>query len=200
MKRHLALAISLAALMAPLPALAQSADGSSAAGSIAPTIPESQIEAAEFASPYQFLSAATSVDEFAIQASALAETKNASAEVKTIAAETAGLHQALMRGSLAAGKADGVEIAKPSVDGEQQGLLGKLEALDGGDFDRAYVEAQLFVHQRAIAIYRGYAGKADSLGQFATSALPNVVAQYGKLVAFAEASGMSATPQEPAQN
>jgi putative membrane protein len=192
MKRNVLVISALAALLAT-PAMSQEERR------IVPTIPESQIEAVALVSPFQFLSAATSANEFVIKAGAHAEAKAGSDTLKSLATEMAGLHAALMEGAIAAGKGASVEIARPSVDGEQQGLLGKLEALDGADFDRAYVEALVFGQQRAIAIYRGYADKPDALGQFAAQALPQVIAQYNSLVERAEAmDGDAAKPQVPA--
>lgn len=176
------------------PALAQDP-----ARKVVPTIPESQIAPADLSSPYEFLSAATSASEFIRQAGALAEAKQSSAAVKATASALGDTHTQLIAHARSAGKTDGVEIAKPSVDGEQQGLLGKLQGLDGAEFDRALIEAYVFVHQRAIALYRGYAEKADSLGKFAAAASPQITTDYYKVAQMATMSGAEAAePQKPA--
>ncbi len=179
--------------LAPLPAWAQAQTDT-----LTPTIPESQIEAAKLSSTYEFLSVATSIDDFQVKAAKLAETGAQSEDVKAFAAMMASHHTDLAKQSTEAGKAEKVEIATPSVDGEQQGLLTKLEGLKGPDFDRAYVEAEVYIHQRAIAIYKGYAGENNSLGRFAAQALPAVAEHYGQAIKLAEQFGKEGTKQQPA--
>lgn len=192
MIRQILIAASLSAMMAPLPVYAQDQPRK-----LTPTIPETQIEAAEFSSPYEFLSAATSIDEFEIEAGALAERLSGTAAVKDLAASMSAQHAASMRDIRAAGKQDGVDIAKPSVDGEQQGMLAKLEALEGAEFDQAYADTQVYIHQRAIAIYRGYAEEQDSLGKFAANALPAVMDHYTMSIDLARQLGLESVVQEP---
>ncbi len=194
MIRQILLASSLVALMAPVTAFAQ-VD----MGKVTPTIPESQIEAAEFSSPFEYVSAATSIDQFEIEAAALAQERAGSSEVKSFAADMATRHEALMSDIRAAGKADQVDIAKPSVDGEQQGMLGKMEALNGEEFDRAYANTQVYIHQRAIAIHRGYAENQDSLGKFAAAALPSLLTDYTAAITLAETVGVTSAEQQPAE-
>ena len=165
--------------------------GQAQTDSLVPTIPATQIKPAELSSPYEFLSAATSADDFIIKAGALAATNAESPEVKSLAAQLAAEHSAMMKESQAAGKSDQVDIATPSVDGEQKGLLGKLEPLTGADFDRAFVEAQIFVHQRTIAYYSGYADEGNNLAQFAATALPKLVEHYTALLELAETMGLA---------
>ena len=188
--------IILAALVAcaPLPAFAQAKTDT-----LIPTIPESQIEAAKLSSTYEFLSTATSIDDFQVKAAALAESAAQSEEVKAFAATMASHHAELAKQDIAAGKAEKVEIATPSVDGEQQGLLTKLEGLKGPEFDRAYVEAEVYIHQRAIAIYKGYAGENNALGRFAAEALPAVKQHYAEVIKLAGNFGKQGTVQQPAQ-
>jgi putative membrane protein len=185
--------------LAMVACLASPAFAQDPARKVAPTIPESQIAPADLSSPYEFLSAATSASEFIRQAGALAEAKQSSAAVKATASALAEKHAKLISDARAAGKTDGVEIAQPSVDGEQQGLLGKLQGLDEAEFDRALIEAYVFVHQRAIALYRGYAETADSLGKFAAATSPQITTDYSKVAEMAAMSGAEAAePQKPA--
>jgi predicted outer membrane protein len=153
---------------------------------VTPTIPETQLEPAELSSPYEFLSVATSASDFAVEAAALAKANAGSADVKSIAEHLAQTHEAITPQIIAAGATQGVEIATPSMDGEQVGLIGKLTALNGADLDIAYVDSQIFLHQRTIAYYRGYADEENALGAFAQEALPKLVSDYGVLVAMAE--------------
>ena len=193
MIRQLLLAASLSVVMAPLSVWAE--DGTR---KLTPTLPETQIEAADFSSPFEFLSAATSIDEFEIESAALAEQLSGSGAVKDFASSMSAKHAASMRDIRATGKSDGVDIAKPSVDGEQKGMLAKLEALDGEAFDRAYADTQVYIHQRAIAIYRGYAEKQDSLGKFAANALPAVIGDYAAAIDLARQLGLDSVEQKPA--
>jgi predicted outer membrane protein len=179
--RKLILAVLPLALISASTSFAQTATDR-----LTPTIPETQIEPAPLSSPYEFLSVATSASDFVSEAAALASANEASEAVTTLAADLAATHAALKAELVAAGKADSVEIAKPAVDGEQAGLLGKLEPLKGVEFDRAYVESQIFGHQRAIAYYRGFADRTTALGAFAKETLQKLVADYSVLVATAE--------------
>src|SRR5690606_28647996 len=119
---------------------------------------------------------ATSASEFVIQTAEAAETRAGSEEIRSIASELAATHTTLMKKLEAAGTEAGVDIAEPSMDGEQNGLLGKLTSLEGAQFDADYVDAQIFVHQRTIAYYRGYADRQDPLGEAAQRLLPTILA------------------------
>jgi predicted outer membrane protein len=178
-RRPLLALISLALLASAPAAIAQTQTETETR--VVPTIPETQIEPTVLSSPYEFLSVATSVNEFVIEAAALAETRVASDAVRSKAAELAEIHAAIRSELIAAGKTDGVEIAKPAMDGEQQGLLKRMEALNAGEFDHAYIASQVWGHQRAIAYYRGYATQEDAVGMAAAKALPTILADYAAL-------------------
>ncbi len=154
--------------------------------SLTPTIPETQLEPVALSSPYEFLSVATSASDFVVETAALAIAASTSEPVKSMAARLSANHAAIKTAAVAAGQAQSVEIAKPAMDGEQAGLLGKLQPLKGADMDSAYVESQLFAHQRTIAYYQGYAQKDDALGSFARQTLPTLVADYGMLMQLAK--------------
>lgn len=188
MSRSLAIALLPLTLFASL-ALAQTPNAR-----LTPTIPETQIEPAPLSSPFEFLSVATSASDFLIETAALASAKGESEDVKAMAAKLAASHTALKAELAAAGMQDRVDIAKAAMDGEQTGLLGKMEPLEGAALDAAYVDAQLFVYQRTIAYYRGYADRQDSLGKAAQRLLPTLVAEYGQLIALAE----KVEPTQPA--
>lgn len=180
------------ALLVSVSALAQTGSDK-----VAPTIPETQIKPAELSSDYEFLSVATSADEFIVKAAAIAATNAEAPEVKTLAQELTTAHTALIAASQAAGKADKVDIAAPSEDGEQSGLLGKLQALKGAEFDKAYVESQLFAYQRTISYYRGYADEGNNLAKFAGDTVPELVARYRALLDLAAQVGIGSAAQAP---
>ncbi len=184
MIRRPLLALFPLALLVSSPALAQTATDR-----LTPTIPETQIEPAALSSPYEFLSVATSASDFVVEAAALANKNAGSEEVKAMAAKLSAAHAAIKSEITAAGKADGVEVAKPAMDGEQSGLIGKMEALKGAEFDKAYVASQIFGHQRAIAYYRGYANKPNGLGAFAAKMLPTLVKDYIELSSMGDKLG-----------
>ena len=191
-RRPLLALISLALLASAPAAIAQTQTETR----VVPTIPETQIEPTVLSSPYEFLSVATSVNEFVIEAAALAETRVASDAVRSKAAELAETHAAIRSELIAAGKTDGVEIAKPAMDGEQQGLLKRMEALNAGEFDQAYIASQVWGHQRAIAYYRGYATQENAVGMAAAKALPTILADYAALSEMNEQLGAQhAAPQ-----
>lgn len=156
---------------------------------LTPTIPATQIEALQLATPYEFLSASTGVDEFEVKAADLAATLAESNDVKIFAERTKADHLALVAEAKVAGKADKADIAGATIDGEQQGLLTKMEGLRGAAFDRAYAEAQVFVHQRAVAVYKGYAEKDTNLGRFAAATLPKIVSHFEEAQRLAAALG-----------
>ena len=160
-----------------------------------PTIPETQIEPRTVATPYEFISAASSADDFEIKSSTLAAERAASADVKAFAAMLVEDHTAAMAKLMEAGKADGVEIAQPSPDGEQQGLLGKLEAVEGAAFDRMFIQAQVFIHQRAIALFKGYGEGSSNLNRYAASSLPTLSAHYATALQLAQAMEMENAAQ-----
>jgi len=188
-------AVILAALLtaAPFPALAQAQTDT-----LTPTIPATQIEALQLASTYEFLSTSSGVDEFQTKVAELAASRATSPEVKAFAQKMSDEHLALLRDATNAGQADGVELAGATIDGEQQGLLTKMETLEGEAFDRAFMESQIFVHQRAIATYKGYAKEPNNLGRFAAAALPKVIAHYEEALALAQKFGIGAAQQSQA--
>lgn len=192
MTRHAFLAVPLALL------LTTGAFAQAQTDSLSPTIPATQIKPSELAGPYEFLSVSTSADDFIMKLGALAQQNAGSGEVKTLAAELADQHKMMMDEARAAGKLDKVEIAAPAVDGEQKGLLAKLEPVKGADFDRAFVEAQIFVHQRAIAYYAGYQDEGNNLAAFAAKGLPVLAGQYDRLQALAKQMGIGGVEQVPA--
>ena len=169
-----------------LPVFAQSQGDSSI-----PTIPESQIQPRQFSSTYEFLSTADASSEFEILSSTMALKKSQSDEIKMLAQRMIDDHTRAQQALREAGKADQTEIAAPSPDGEQKGLLNKMEPVTGADFDRLYIESQIFAHQRAIAIFKGYQTNDNNLGRFAAKTLPTLVQHYAMVIEAA--NGMQAT-------
>lgn len=167
------------------PALSQSQGDSSI-----PTIPESQIEPRKLSSTYEFLSTADAAGQFEILSGQMALQKSGSDKIKMLARQMIDDHTKAQQELREAGKADRTEIAASSPDGEQKGLLNKLEPATGADFDRLYVESQVFAHQRAIAVFKGYQSSDNNLGRFAAKTLPTLVQHYAMVIEAA--SGLQA--------
>jgi putative membrane protein len=171
----LAVSLSLAS-----PAFAQSQSDSSV-----PTIPESQIAPRTVATTYEFVATASSGNAFEIEAATLALQKAQAPEVKALAQKMLDDHTAAQAELLAVGKTANTDIAKPAPDGEQQGLLDKLGAADPAAFDAAYVDSQVFAHQRALALFKGYAEGSEPLNQYAAKTLPTLQMHYAMVLDLA---------------
>ena len=172
------------------PVLAQTA-----ADDAVPTIPADQKAPVPAFSPYAFLATAAAANAFEIEAAKLAVQKAGDAEVKGFAQQMIADHEKAQADMFAAAKADKIEIAEPSMDGEQDGMIGKLEATSGADFDSLYVGTQLAAHQRAVALFQGYQGSDTELRRFANAALPVLVAHHDKVKALAERLKVPAVAQ-----
>ncbi|WP_161992680.1 DUF4142 domain-containing protein [Aureimonas leprariae] len=166
-----------AVLVLATPVFAQSQGDSSI-----PTIPESQIEPRSLSSTYEFVATADAADAFVISAGELALQKSGSDDIKALAKTLVDDHTRMQQELRAAGKADKTEVASASPDGEQLGLLNKMKPVAGADFDRLYVESQIFVHQRMIAVYKGYQKEDNNLGRYAAKTLPQLTQHYATVL------------------
>ena len=176
---HLSLLVA-SVLLLPLPALAQSGDGSATQ-----TVPQSQLAPVPAFSPYAFLATAAAGNAFEVEAAKIAVAKAADAEVKAFAETMLADHTKAQEEMIAAAKADKVEIAEPSMDGEQDGMLDKLKPAGGEVFDRLYVETQVAAHQRAVALFEGYQEGDTRLHDFARKALPLLKHHHEMILAIA---------------
>ncbi len=177
---------------------AQTTPGTGANDTALPAIPETQIAPAPLSSPFEFVSVATSADDFVMRAGALAETNSDDQEIKALAQKLARDHQAMMAESQPAAKEGGVDIEKPGVDGEQFRLLSLMEAERGQAFDKLFLEGQIFVHQRTIAYYLGYESEPGALGDYAKRTRPTLSAHYADIMDAAAARGLEGAQQKPA--
>ena len=172
--------LTSAVLTLPLPALAQSG-----AGSATPTVPQSQLAPVPAFSPYAFLATAAALNEFEIAAAKIAVVRASDSEVRSFAEAMVADHSAAQTAMISAAKADTVEIAKPSMDGEQDGMLAKLRPAEGPAFDRLYVETQVVAHQRAVALFEGYQDGKTNLHGFTQQTLPVLKQHLEKIIALA---------------
>ena len=174
-----------ASLLLTMPALAQSKVSQSHLAPSVPTIPESQIEPNKVATTYEFVATASSANAFEIEAAKLALQMAQSPDLRSFAQTMLDDHTAAQEELLATGKAANTDIAKPQPDGEQQGLLDGLESAEPERFDALYVDSQIFAHQRALALFKGYAEGNDPLNLYAAEALPTLQKHYGMILEIA---------------
>ena len=172
-------------LLLAMPALAQSTLSQSTLAPSVPTIPESQIEPNKVATTYEFVATASSANAFEIEAAKLALQMAQSPDVKSFAQTMIEDHTAAQEELLATGKAVSTDIAKPQPDGEQQGLLDGLEGSEPGTFDALYVDSQIFAHQRAVALFKGYAEGSEPLNLYAAKTLPTLQEHYAMILDIA---------------
>jgi putative membrane protein len=70
-----------------------------------------------------------------------------------------------------------IKVELPSkLDDEHQAKLDKLKGLSGTRFDKEYVQTQIDAHQKAVALFEGYAaaGDNDDLKKWAGDTLPTL--------------------------
>jgi len=105
----------------------------------------------------------------------LANDHAASTDVKDFAARMVSDHQKANDQLKSIATARGVTpVDQPSKN--DQATLDKLSKMQGPDFDKAYVRAQLSAHKEAVALFTSEAskGKDAELKQFASSTLPTL--------------------------
>ena len=72
------------------------------------------------------------------------------------------------------------KLAMPpdKLDAKHQAIVGELAAKQGGDFDKAYIEAQYKAHVETVELFKGYAqgGEDTRMRAFAAELLPKLQA------------------------
>jgi putative membrane protein len=123
-------------------------------------------------------------DRFEIESGQLAASKATSTEVKSFAQMLVKDHQKSTADlKAAAGQASPPLTPDPALDAEKQGMLSALQAANGADFDRLFVEQQIAAHEKALALLQSYSagGDNESLRGFATKAASVVEAHLGQV-------------------
>jgi putative membrane protein len=114
-------------------------------------------------------------NEFEIDSSKLALSKSNSTDVKAFASQMVADHgEAAAKFKKAVSEA---KLKEPSAsDDEHDKLMKDLRTRNGGDFDRAYVDAQRKGHVETVALFESYARDGDNprLKQFAQELLPKL--------------------------
>jgi putative membrane protein len=124
-----------------------------------------------------FAKAVAASDMFEIESAKLAAGKSGSAEVKAFAQQLRADHEkSSAELQAAAAKVVPRVTVTPALDAEKQAMFGQLEAANGADFDRRFIDQQTNAHQNALALLQNYVGNGDSqpLKDFASKALPVV--------------------------
>jgi putative membrane protein len=120
-----------------------------------------------------FVNQVAASDRFEIESGQLAANKATSAEVKTFAQMLVRDHQKSTADlKAAAAQATPQLTPDPALDAEKQGMLSGLQAANGADFDRLFIEQQLAAHEKALALLQSYSagGDSESLRGFAAQA------------------------------
>ena len=81
--------------------------------------------------------------------------------------------------------ADSVDLPA-TMSAEQSAKRAELAGLTGDDFDRSYIEWQIFMHRDAIALFKTEAESGDDKDarQFATDTLPTLQSHLKELLAM----------------
>jgi putative membrane protein len=121
-----------------------------------------------------FVKKAAISDMYEIQASQLAQTKAASADVKNFAGKMITDHTKTsdQLKSIVSSKS-GLTLPK-ALDAQHKALLAKLKAASAATFDSTYAHQQLDAHQQAVMLFTSESqnGKDADLKKFATDTLP----------------------------
>lgn len=125
--------------------------------------------------PAEFASMAAVSNMFEIESSNLALDKASSDEVKAFAEQMIADHTKAGEEMATAAGEEGV-VPASQMDQRHQQILNDLNALDGEDFDAAYIRAQVQAHDEAVAMFEGYAadGAEGPLKEFAAATLPTL--------------------------
>ncbi|MET7470676.1 DUF4142 domain-containing protein [Micromonospora sp. NPDC005686] len=139
----------------------------------------------------QYLQAVHQVNLFEITAGNLAQQKGQNQQVKDLGKMFVTDHTQLDQTVQSTAQQLNVQLpADPSAD--QQKVLDKLNNLNGAEFDKAWVTAQLAGHVQAIQATQTEIsqGSEQSVVQIAQDALPVLQAHYDALVALAQTLGV----------
>lgn len=134
-----------------------------------------------------FVMKAAMSDMFEIASSKIAATKASDAKLKKFASDMVAAHTATTAGLKAAIAKGNVAATPPAaLDAEHQGMIDKLNAASGADFDALYRSQQMDAHTQALAVHQGYAASGDNaaLKAFAADTAPKVKSHLDMLNAM----------------
>ena len=124
-----------------------------------------------------FVKTVATSDMFEVQSGQLASEKAQNADVKTFGKQMVDDHtntSGELKGLISD---EDIKVELPGkLDHEHQTNLDKLSGLSGAQFDREYVRMQIDAHQKAVALFEGYAaaGENADLKDWAGDTLPKL--------------------------
>jgi putative membrane protein len=104
-----------------------------------------------------FVAQATQSNTFEIVSSELALERAKSRAVHHIAEHLIADHTKAQRDLEATAAQVGIDAPAPSLNPEQAAIVAQLKGLRGKAFDAAYLQAQVTAHEKAIALFTGFA-------------------------------------------
>jgi putative membrane protein len=122
-----------------------------------------------------FIRDAAAANDSEIRLGRLAVQKGSTDDVRKMGQMMIDDHQKLADRLLSISTREGISLPmNPTT--EQQATYGRLSALSGADFDRAYMDQMKIDHQKAITLfqYESQYGSHPSLKNLATSTLPSL--------------------------
>lgn len=125
--------------------------------------------------PAAFAEKAASANMFEIESSELALDQATNDDVKAFAQHMIDDHTAAGEKMKAAAQTDGV-TPPAAMAAKEQAELEKLQGAAGGDFDAAYLTAQVAAHDEAVALFESFSqgGQESALKSFAAETLPTL--------------------------
>ena len=124
----------------------------------------------------EFINKAAMSDMFEIQSSELALQKATDAKVKDFAKMMVSDHSAASDKLKSAVQSAQLPPPPTELDAKHKKKMDKLQSASGREFDRAYVDAQVKGHKKAVELFSNYAkeGKNAELKNFAQQTLPTL--------------------------
>ena len=121
-----------------------------------------------------FVKKAAISDMYEIQASKLAQTRAASADVKTFAGKMVTDHTKTSDQLKSIVSSKSGMTLPTALDAKHKALLTKLKGASGSTFDSTYAQQQIQAHQQAVMLFTSESqhSKDADLKKFATSTLP----------------------------
>jgi putative membrane protein len=125
-----------------------------------------------------FLEKASMSDMFEIQSSQMALEKSENADIKQFAQQLIADHTKTsqqLKSIVAAENLD-ADLLADELDEKHEGILENLEDADTGEFDAAFIDAQVNAHSEAVTFFEDYrkSGDNQALQTFAIETLPSL--------------------------
>lgn len=138
-----------------------------------------------------FLVKATYSNQIGIETSRLALDKATRDDVRAFARHVIDEHTKASVALKAAARASEQPELAETLDGSHQSLLDSLSGRSGIDFDKAYIDQQVSLHDEAVTVLAEYASKggAAALKRYAETMVPVETAHRDRIIAIARPGG-----------